>query len=119
MNASGSTGVGNLRRAARKNISDLIPVENAINEKMLGRIGNLSLNGLMLICSERLHTDAIYQIRFALPDGHDGEAMPMEVGVHEQWTEQTIGPGQFWSGMRIIDISAEDEARLTQWLEQT
>ncbi|HET7662104.1 MAG TPA: PilZ domain-containing protein [Rhodanobacteraceae bacterium] len=119
MNSSGSTGIGNLRRAARKNISDPIPVENVISEKMLGRIGNLSLSGLMLICSERLCRDAIYQIRFALPDGHDGETVPMEVGVHEQWTEQTIGPGQFWSGMRIIDISTEDEARLARWLERT
>lgn len=119
MNASDHAGAGNLRRAERKNISGLIPVENTINEKMLGRIGNLSQSGLMLVCSERLHTDAIYQIRFALPDGHDGEAMPMEVGVHEQWTEQTISPGQFWSGMRIIDISTEDEARLTRWLERT
>lgn len=108
---------GNQRRAERKQIRDMILVENAISGTSFGRIGNLSRNGLMLICSERLVDDALYQLRFALPQDEDDNPPPLEVGVHEQWTEQAAVPGQFWSGLRIIDISPEAEAQLTEWLD--
>lgn len=110
---------GNQRRAERKQIRDMIVVENAISDLGLGRIANLSRSGLMLICAERLDDDALYQIRFALPTREDDEPPPIEVGVHEQWTEQAAVPGQFWSGLRIIDISPEAEKSLAKWLEQT
>ncbi len=108
-----------MRRARRKSIDDVILVEDAIRNEALGRIGNISRSGLMLICSERLNDDALYQIRFSLPtpDGSDGP--PMEVGVHEQWTEQASVPGQFWSGVRILSIRQEDEARLLDWLARS
>lgn len=107
----------NQRRAERKQIQNMILVENAMNSSSLGRIGNLSRSGLMLICPERLDDDALYQIRFALPTRENEDPPPIEVGVHEQWTEQAAIPGQFWSGLRIIDISPEAEKSLTEWLE--
>ncbi|MGA7296794.1 MAG: PilZ domain-containing protein, partial [Rhodanobacteraceae bacterium] len=66
---------------------------------------------------ERLRDDALYQIRFALPTIGNEDAPPIEVGVHEQWTEQAAVPGQFWSGLRIIDISPEADEQLATWLE--
>ena len=108
----------NQRRAERKKIRDMILVEDAISGLNLGRIGNLSSSGLMLISSQRLHDDALYQLRFALPDGDNGGDTMLEVGVHEQWTEQAAVPGQFWSGLRIIDIAPEAERHLLDWLEQ-
>ncbi len=108
----------NQRRAERKKICDMILVEDAISGLSLGRIGNLSSGGMMLICSQRLHDDALYQLRFALPIDENGNEAVLEVGVHEQWTEQAAIPGQFWSGLRIIDISGEAEKQLLTWLEQ-
>lgn len=110
---------GNQRRAERKKIREMILVEDAISGFSLGRIGNISSSGLMLICPHRLHDDALYQLRFTLPDQDDGEDATLEVGVHEQWSEQAAIPGQFWSGLRIIDIEPEAERRLVHWLEQT
>ena len=42
----------------------MILVENAISGLSMGRIGNLSRSGMMVICSQRLNDDALYQIRF-------------------------------------------------------
>ena len=111
------TDDGNQRRAERKQIRDMILVENAISGLSMGRIGNLSRSGMMVICSERLEDDALYQIRFVLPGSGNEDAPSIEVGVHEQWTEQAAVPGQFWSGLRIIDISPEADDLLTTWLE--
>lgn len=109
---------GNLRRAERKKINETILVEDAIAERTPGWIGNISEGGLMLICSEELADDAIYQIRFTLPPDNGTVEPPMEIGVHEQWTEQAAISGQYWSGVRIIAISAEDDGRLRKWLAQ-
>lgn len=106
--------IPNERRAERKQIDQAIPVEDVIGARRLGRIGNISRTGLMLMCREPLNNDAIYQIRFTLPDSRSGTTL--EVGVHEQWTEEAATAGQHWSGVRIIAISAAAEASLEQWL---
>lgn len=105
----------NLRRSARKPVKGVIHVENAITEKSLGHIGNLSNGGMMLIYSEPLQHDAIYQLRFSLPTPNGG-SVPLDVGVHVLWSDQASVPSQYWTGVRIIDISNESEERLAQWL---
>lgn len=105
----------NLRRSARKPVKGVIQVEDAITEKPLGHIGNLSDGGMMLIYSEPLRHDSIYQLRFTLPLASGG-SVPLEVGVHVLWSDQAAVPSQYWSGVRIIDISNEAEERLSNWL---
>lgn len=103
------------RRAERKRASGVIQVINAITGEPMGRIGNLSSNGLMLICQQTLREDALYQLSFQLPRS-DGRPHTMEIGVHEQWSEQAAVPGQHWTGFRIIDLSPDDAATLQSWL---
>ncbi len=105
------------RRALRKPISGVVLVENGLNGAALGRVGNLSNTGLMLIAPRRLRENALFQIGFTLP-GSDGHAHAMEIGVHEQWTSTAVTPGQFWIGLRIIDISDADQKVLDDWLQQ-
>jgi hypothetical protein len=105
----------NKRRAERKRASGVIQVINAITGETMGRIGNLSSSGLMLISQQALRDDALYQLSFQLPYG-DGHAHTMEIGVHEQWSEQAAVPGQHWGGFRIIDLSPDDAAALQAWL---
>ncbi|MCK9366089.1 MAG: PilZ domain-containing protein [Metallibacterium scheffleri] len=105
------------RRALRKPISGVVLVENSLNGAALGRIGNLSNTGLMLIAPRRLRENALFQISFTLP-GSDSRTHALEIGVHEQWTSTAVTPGQFWIGLRIIDISDADQGVLDHWLKQ-
>lgn len=103
----------NTRAAQRREPRHTLPVFDAISEQTIGQVGNVSRTGMLLICRFRLANDGLYQLRFTLP----GEQQPLQVGVHEQWTEAASVPGQFWSGVRIIDISPQDEARLVSWVQ--
>lgn len=105
------------RRTDRKHADGLILVTDAIRDEPIGRVGNLSPSGLMLIGPRGLRDDALYQLRFQLP-GPDGRAHTLEVGVHEQWSEPAAVPGQHWSGLRVIDISERDAAVLKHWLDR-
>ncbi|HET8898115.1 MAG TPA: PilZ domain-containing protein [Rhodanobacteraceae bacterium] len=105
------------RRADRKAVDSIILVTDAITGQPVGRVGNLSGSGLMLIGPKPLAEDALYQFRFQLPNPNAGERRTLEIGMHEQWTEEAAIPGQFWSGLRFIAISEEDTAALGAWLD--
>lgn len=105
------------RNRHRKHAGSLILVTDAIREQPMGRVGNLSLSGMMLISPQALRDDALYQLQFQLP-GADGRAHTLEVGAHEQWSEAAGTPGQFWSGLHFIGLSEADESVLAAWLDR-
>jgi hypothetical protein len=104
-------------RAPRKRADAIIQVSNAITGEVVGRIGNLSIDGMMLIANRPMRDDALFQFLFHLPDGN-GRTQALEIGMHEQWSEPASVPGQQWAGFRIIDIGPEDQSVLTTWIER-
>lgn len=104
------------RRARRVRAQQPIEISDALTGENIGRVGNLSRDGMMLICRRVLNEDALYQVRFRLTD-RDGHSHLLEAGVHELWSEPAAVPGQYWSGLRIIAMSDADNAVLNQWLE--
>jgi hypothetical protein len=103
------------RRSRRKYVDGVVQVTNAMNGVVMGRVGNLSIDGMMIIANSAVRDNALFQVVFHLPDEH-GRPTPIEVGMHEQWTEPASAPGQYWAGFRIIDIAARDLALLKAWV---
>lgn len=104
------------RSSPRKPIPTPIEVVDTISGESIGRVGNLSRNGMMLICHRPLRDDALYQLRFRLPVPR-GAQTEIETGVHTMWTEQAAMNGYQWSGLRIISISGAAAASLDKWLD--
>jgi hypothetical protein len=104
------------RRAPRRRVQTAIAVENAISDRLIGHVGNLSSTGMMLISDHPLTPDAIYQLRLTLPSRGQGD-QTIEFGVHEQWGEAANVPGQHWTGFRIIAISESDAYKLRSWID--
>lgn len=105
------------RRSRRKRVPQAIQVTNSLTGEMVGHIGNLSVDGMLLITGRRLPENALFQFNFELPGAGD-TSRHLEIGVHEQWGEPASSPGQFWSGFRIIDIAPEDRTVLMAWVEK-
>jgi PilZ domain len=103
------------RRSPRKPPGVIIQVANTLTGDIIGRLGNISAEGMMLVANRPVVDDALYQLQFHLPDEH-GRLHPIEVGVHEQWSEEANVPGQYWVGFRIIDIAPADATVLHDWL---
>ena len=82
------------RRARRRKASDVILVTDAMTERVVGRVGNLSETGMLLIASEPLVDDALYQFRFTLPGGEDSERQTVDVGAHLLWQDHASAPGR-------------------------
>jgi hypothetical protein len=105
------------RRAKRKQAHEAIEVFDTMTDLSVGRIGNLSESGMMLMASLPLMEDALFQFRFTL-GGSGLRTRTLEVGVHQLWSEPSHVPGQFWSGFRFIDIAPDDATHLKSWVDQ-
>jgi hypothetical protein len=105
------------RRARRRGALSAIQVINSITAEPIGQIGNLSVDGMLLIANREMPDNALFQFEFELPvDG--GVPRRFEIGVHEQWSEPASVPGQYWAGFRIIDIAPEDRTALIAWVDK-
>jgi len=107
--------INEFRRARRRKAPGTILVVDAMTERVVGRVGNLSESGMLLMAGAPLVDDALYQFRFSLPLG-DGETT-VEVGAHLLWQDQASAPGQAWAGFRFIGVNAEQATLLRAWID--
>ncbi len=105
------------RRAKRRKASYDIAVVDVMREETIGKIGNLSETGMLLILGRTLNSDALYQLHFKLPDSN-GKILDVDVGAHELWSEEASAPGQIWTGLRFIDVSPQSIENIRTWVEQ-
>jgi hypothetical protein len=105
------------RRLPRKRPDIALQVRDAMTGEVVGRLGNLSTEGMMLIAHAPMLAAGLYQFVFHLPDSH-GRLHPVEVGVHELWSDASSVHGQSWIGFRFIDVGASEDTLLREWLMQ-
>lgn len=110
MNAADDT-----RRAPRRAIPDMVPVTDAMTGQVIGRLGNISETGMLLIASAPLTESALYQVAFHL-DSPLAQDIDIEVGVHLLWLQPTNTPGQAWSGFRFLNLGEADRNALRGWV---
>ena len=105
------------RRARRRQVPDHVQVIDTMTDEVLGRIGNLSETGMLLMARGPGVDDGLFQIRFQLA-ARGGVVHSLDVGAHQLWAEPHRGAGSYWTGFRFIDISVADAERLRAWIDE-
>jgi hypothetical protein len=95
------------RKSPRKIADEVLEVADQITSTILGRVVNISAEGLMLLSEEPIVTGSVYQLKMELPHT-DSENMQITFGAEAVWSMEASQPESFWTGFRIIDISSED-----------
>ncbi len=108
--------INEFRRAKRRKASDNIPVTDMMTERVVGRISNLSETGMLVLASETLLEDALYQFHFMLPEA-SGRETAIEIGAHLLWLDRASAPGQSWTGFRFLGLTSTHGQRLRAWIE--
>ncbi|HWS25155.1 MAG TPA: PilZ domain-containing protein [Xanthomonadales bacterium] len=106
------------RRSVRKRVSESLQVTDLMTGAALGRIGNLSVDGLMLISPRALAERHVYQVQFPLPGAAAG-APRMDVGIQCLWSEAASGDHSHWTGCQIISISPDGQEMLDDWVARS
>ncbi|MEJ2455032.1 MAG: PilZ domain-containing protein [Candidatus Thiodiazotropha sp.] len=95
------------RKSPRKIADEVLEVSDQITGTQIGRVVNISAEGLMLLSQEPIVTGSVYQLEMIL-SGSDGSSQQISFGAEAVWTTEATQPESFWTGFRIIDISGED-----------
>ncbi|GAA4859763.1 PilZ domain-containing protein [Luteimonas vadosa] len=108
--------INEFRRARRRKATGTIAVTDMMTERVVGRIGNLSETGMLLMATESLVEDALYQFQFQLP-GEQGSTLPLELGAHLLWLDSASAPGLAWTGFRFLGVTEQQSTQLRTWIE--
>jgi hypothetical protein len=104
------------RRSRRRRADERVDVADAMTELSIGQLGNVSESGLLLLSHATLRDDALYQLRFTLPDVF-GRPVTFDIGAHLLWINPTNAPGQAWMGFRFLSIEDGHLDRLREWID--
>lgn len=103
------------RRNRRRQVAEIVQITDSMTDMVIGHVGNVSETGMLVMSNTPLTVDALYQLRFSLPDG--AGRVPFEVGVHLLWRDQASAPGQAWAGFRFITMSDQQMQQLRRWID--
>lgn len=104
----------NRRSLPRHKLGAQVEVVNQITGVTLGVLVDVHLEGFMLMGSEQLKPEHLYQIKLRVdgPDGNHGGGI--ELGVDCLWTRAMAQGDRFWAGCRIIGVSPDAREKLAQ-----
>jgi hypothetical protein len=107
----------NRRTQRRRTISGSVNIVNQFDGTVLGRLVNITTEGLMLVNAAPLAADTLYQVVLELPETLNN-TMRIELGMDCLWTSPTDPDADmYWSGCHIIDISEEMFGNLVVLIE--
>ena len=88
------------RRIERHQLPYYLKVFNRITDKPMGYIGNVSLDGLLLISQLPLLVGARFDMRLKIP----GQLEPhfIDFSATCQWCREDVTPGSFDSGFALV-----------------
>ncbi|WP_079201005.1 PilZ domain-containing protein [Pseudomonas sp. CC6-YY-74] len=93
------------RRIDRQQLPYYLKVFNRITDKPMGYIGNVSLEGLMLISQLPMLVGARFDMRLKIP-GSNAQRF-IDFSATCQWCHEDVTPGSFDSGFAMVVPPAE------------
>ena len=110
-------GADNRRSQRRRTLNGAVNIINQFDGAIIGRLVNITTEGLMLVSAAPLATDTLYQSVLELPEAINN-TMRIELGMDCLWTSPTTPDADmYWSGCHIIDISEDMFASLQVLIE--
>ncbi len=111
------SSIPNRRTQRRRTLSGVVNIVNQFDGALLGRLVNITTEGLMLVNAKPLATDTLYQVVLELPETLNNTTR-IELGMDCLWTSPTQPDADmYWSGCHIIDVSEEMFASLVVLIE--
>ena len=105
-----------MRRQVRVDVPGVVCVTDRQASRDFGQLANISEEGLMILTSEPVTENPIFQLSLGFCN-KTGDSAPLEIGVECLWCNQSNNAGQYWAGFYIIDISEQDQERIRQLIK--
>ncbi|MGQ7956719.1 PilZ domain-containing protein [Pseudomonas sp. SP16.1] len=93
------------RRIERHQLPYYLKVFNRVTDKPMGYIGNVSLDGLMLISQLPMLVGARFDMRLKIPGQHGQHFVDFSATC--QWSREDVTPGSYDSGFALVAPPAD------------
>ena len=101
------------RSQPRKVCDSRIDILDAESNEVIGNLVNMSLSGFMMITNKPLPENYVFQFVIVFSPG-TVHSHSIRVGAESLWLQEIEGSSQCWIGFHIIDISEQDQARISE-----
>jgi hypothetical protein len=106
------------RKIARRKPDVIIAMSDEINGRDLGHLANLTPEGFMLVSREPIPVRSIFQLGIKVPLATN-RMRNISFGAESVWASKAGDEVEyFWTGFRIIDISAETAEFIERWIQE-
>lgn len=105
------------RSQVRKKANDIVEVFDRSTDLCVGKIVNLTTDGMMLISDAPIPINTIFQLRISFPELIEGVDF-IDCGAETLWYSPTNDESTFWTGFQIIDIAEKDAGIIDKVIER-
>ncbi|TWI58529.1 PilZ domain-containing protein [Pseudomonas duriflava] len=94
------------RHIERHQLPYFLKVFNRFTDKPMGYLGNISLDGMLLISELPLLVSGTFELRLKVP-GRDGQLHFIDFDATCQWSREDVTPGYYDSGFSLAAPPAD------------
>jgi hypothetical protein len=108
----------NKRALERRNLLYYLQVVNQSTGDPIGRLVDITREGMMLVSEQALPIETIFQLRMLLPAG-TLEKTHLDFEAKSLWCQQDVNPRFFDTGFQLLNVDLKDittiEALITDY----
>jgi PilZ domain len=105
------------RNAERRKVFYYLQVEDAETGRQLGRLGDISTEGIMLLCSRALPLETVFRVAVRLPDTSSFSRKKLELSLETRWLRPDVNPEILCIGCRLLESEPEKDDILDKLIE--
>lgn len=95
------------RKLKRRQLVYYLKVNDRLSRELVGRLVDITTEGMMLINSDPIETNRVYQLVLDLPSEMN-ESRPVNIDAKSLWSRKDVNPDFYVTGFRFLTVSPED-----------
>jgi hypothetical protein len=100
-------------RTKRRHLFLYLEILDPATHELIGHLGDISKDGLMIICNHPMPLRQLRDIRIKLPETEEFPKKYIDLTVETRWSKPDVNPALYCIGCHFADY-AEDDMPLIQ-----
>jgi hypothetical protein len=105
------------RKSVRRAPNDYFLVFDRENDRFIGRVLNMSMDGVMLVSMEPVKVPAEYTCRMALPEKID-DCNQIIFDAESIWSRRNENSNMYETGLKLKNVSSNDREIIRELLQR-
>ena len=106
--SQGENGAMETRHQQRKHVFLYLDVINLDTDSLLGHLGDISKDGMMIIAGHPLPLYQVYKVRIKLPETGEFTVPFVDLRVETRWSRPDVNPSVHCTGCLFVKINPAD-----------